>query len=259
TGGSVRLPASVCGVYGLRTTHGHVSLRGAMALAPSLDTVGWFTRDLATMAKVASACGLADGVGIDRLLLPVDVWANASAATVEAMGPTLQRLTAAAGEAQPIVLARDGLGTWLDAFRTCQAAEVWQTHGPWVEATDPTFGPGIAERFELAASIDDTGHAQARATRRDIAQQLHARLGTATALVVPTGPDPAPFVGSAEPDLDAFRQRALRMLCPAGLAGLPQLSIPAGRVDGGPVGLSLVGPAGSDAALVALAARAKLG
>ncbi|MGF1551448.1 MAG: amidase family protein [Paracoccaceae bacterium] len=71
--------------------------------------------------------------------------------------------------------------------------------------------------------------------------------------MLPTAPSPAPLREADEAALDAFRARALGMLCPAGLAGLPQLSVPAGTVEGGPVGLGLVGPPGGDRTLVAAA------
>jgi amidase len=254
TGGSVRLPASFCGIYGLRTTHGQLSLVGTMPLAPSFDTVGWFARDLATLDRVAEGFGLpVSGEMPVRLLLPVDSWAHASAATVDAMASSLARLEAAYGPATPMILAPEGLGSWFEAFRVCQAAEIWQTHGAWVESEQPQFGPGIADRFRMAASITPSEWAEARRARSAARTRLVDILGDGAMLVLPTGPGPAPFRNADNPTLDAFRTHALHMLCPAGLAGLPQISLPAGTLDGAPVGLSLVAAAGRDRTLLAVA------
>ncbi|MBJ3777788.1 amidase [Acuticoccus mangrovi] len=255
TGGSVRLPASFCGVWGLRTTHGAVPLEGAMPMAPSFDTVGWFTRDLATMARTTAAMGLAgEGPLPPRLLLPVDLWAQAMPATVDAVAPTLAALEAAVGPAVPVVVAEEGIDTWFDAFRIAQAAEVWETHGAWVSAVKPNFGPGIADRFAMASAIGSDERAAALAMREKVRARAAALLADGAVVVLPTSPGPAPFRDADEPTLNAFRNRALRMLCLAGHAGLPQLSVPAGVVEGGPVGLSLVGPRHGEGSLLSLAA-----
>lgn len=256
TGGSVRMPASFCGVWGLRTTHGALPLDGTMPLAPSFDTVGWFTRDPGTLDRVAAASGLAGAPeGPVRLLLPVDAWTAAGADTVAALAPALAWLEAAHGPAVPVVLAPEGLAAWFDCFRVCQASEVWDAHGAWVEAVKPSFGPGVADRFRMASAITAEQAATARAVRETVRARMEDLLDPATVMVLPTSPGPAPLRDADEPTLDAFRARALQLLCPAGLAGLPQLSMPAGRVEGAPVGLGLVGAPGTDRGLIAVARR----
>lgn len=254
TGGSVRLPASFCGVWGLRTTHGAIPMAGTMPLAPSFDTVGWFARYAGVMDRVAAAFGLPDAVpGPVRMLLPVDAWAMAEAPTVAALAPVLARIEARLGAARPVVMAPDGLDLWFDTFRTCQAAEIWQTHGDWIDRARPAFGPGVAERFAMAAAITEPAWAEARATRNVVAERLLDLTRDGAVLVLPASPSPAPKRSADGTELETFRRRALHLLCAAGLAGLPQISIPAGMVDGAPVGLGLVGAPGSDRTLLALA------
>ena len=255
TGGSVRMPASFCGVWGMRTTHGSLPMDGAMPLAPSFDTVGWFTSDATTLDRVCAACGLAPaGDGPVRLLLPVDAWAAASADTVAALAPALARLQALHGPVAPVVLVPEGLPAWFECFRVCQASEIWQTHGAWVETTRPAFGPGIAERFAMAAAITAAQAQEARAVREKVRARVRDLIDARTVLVLPASPGPAPLRDADPATLDAFRTRAIELLCAAGLAGLPQLTMPAGSVDDAPVGLGLVGAAGRERLLLQVAA-----
>ncbi|MEM6849225.1 MAG: amidase family protein, partial [Pseudomonadota bacterium] len=226
-----------------------------MALAPSFDTVGWFARDPGTMVTVGAAFGLApSGLGAPRLALPVDAWTRCDGATIAAVGPTLAALEAAYGPAVPVKLADEGLDAWREVFRVAQAGEVWQVHGAWVSANTPGFGPCVADLFAMAEGIEVGAFAEALAAKGEIAERMRGLVSGPTVLVMPTSPGPAPKRDADAASLDGYRIRALEILCPAGLAGLPQYSIPAGQVDDGPVGLSLVGPVGSDADLLEMVA-----
>ena len=255
TGGSVRMPASFCGVWGIRTTHGRLAIDDTMPLAPSFDTVGWFTRDSDTMVRSAAAFGIAPGAKPSRLLLPVDAWARASAETVAAMAPLLSKIQDLLGPAAPILLAPEGLESWRESFRMHQGREVWQVHGDWVSSTNPDFGAGIGARFAMAKGITDDEFAWAVRQRTAITSRMQDLIGADSVMVLPTSPGPAPRRNSDQATQDDFRARALEMLCPAGHAGLPQLSMPAGVVDGGPVGLSLIAPQNGEETLMAVAAE----
>ncbi|MEL7470159.1 MAG: amidase [Pseudomonadota bacterium] len=254
TGGSVRMPASFCGVFGLRTTHGAVAIDGTMPLSPSFDTVGWFAKDLDRMDRAAEAFGLPSAEGPQpRLLLPVDAWALVEPGTVDAVGPELARLQEKQGSVTPIVMAPDGLSAWFEAFRVYQAAEVWQAHSAWVEATQPAFGPGVADRFKMASQISAEDWKAASEVRDQVRLRMSDLLTDGAMLVLPTSPGPAPLRATDNAALDGFRARALHLLCAAGLAGYPQLSMPAGTSEGAPVGLSLVAGANLDRDLIAAA------
>lgn len=255
TGGSVRMPASFCGVWGIRTTHGRIAIDRTMPLAPSFDTAGWFTRDAEIMVRSSAAFGIAPGALPSRLLLPVDAWARAGADTVAAMAQVLSKVQDLLGPASPVLLAPEGLEQWREAFRMHQGREVWQVHGDWVTETNPNFGGGIAARFAMAKGITDDEFDWAVRQRATISARMLDLVGTDGVMVLPTSPGPAPRRDSDQAAQDDFRARALEMLCPAGHAGLPQLSMPAGTVDGGPVGLSLIGPRDGEEMLLAVADR----
>jgi amidase len=258
TGGSVRAPANHCGLYGLRPTHGRVSLEGALDLAPSFDTCGWFARDVGTFARVADVLLGADAVALPgrvRLLRPDDVWALAVPAAADALQGAADRVQSLLGPAQGTTVAMESFDAMYWHFRYLQSREAWLTDGPLIERYAPPLGPGVAERFAWSREVTDAQVATARIFRTAFRAHLSALLGNDGVLLLPTMPDIAPLRSDSEASLEDYRNRAIRMLCIAGLAGLPQLSMPLATRDGAPLGISLLGPAGSDRSLVALAER----
>lgn len=256
TGGSVRAPASHCGLYGLRPTHGRVSLAGALDLAPSLDTCGWFTRDAATFARVADVLLGADDVPAPtRLLWPTDLWSQLAPAAEASAHDAAAHVQAVLGAAEPVDVVLDGFDAMYWAFRHIQGREAWLTDGPLIERHAPPLGPGVAERFAFSRGVSDAQVADATAFRARFTAHLDAILGSDGVLLLPTMPDIAPLRSAPETALEDYRNRAIRLLCVAGLARTPQLSLPLAGRDGAPMGLSLLGPRGSDRALVALAER----
>jgi len=140
-------------------------------------------------------------------------------------------------------------------FRRLQGYEAWQVHGGWIATGDRDLGPGVEERFGFGRAVD-IKTAQAEAVRRlAFRAELASFLGNHGFLVLPTVPGPAPLVRSTPEQLQAYREKALHLLCLSGLSGFPQITLPLGQVDGAPFGLSLLGPSGSDVALIRLGRR----
>ncbi len=257
TGGSVRAPASYCGLFGLRPTHGAVSLKGVMPLAPSFDTVGWFARSADLLAQVGdcllppgSEGGPAKVYRLDAafgLLLPVaqDAVTRAADRVIDTLGMG----------AAPLPLDPPDLAEWLPHFQALQWREIWQTHGAWIQAVNPSFGPGIGERFTLASQVTEDRVAAANRFRDRVTADLTAVLDGAAVALLPTVPSIAPLKGLGQDELVAFRNRALSQLCVSGLSRLPQISMPLAEAEGCPVGISLIGPRGGDRMLLALARR----
>lgn len=257
TGGSVRAPASHCGLFGLRPTQGRISLHGALDLAPSFDTCGWFTRDAASFARVADVLLGADAQPLPaavRLLRPPEAWALLQPEAAQALAAAQARVEGVLGAAHACAVVADFDALYW-AFRRLQGREAWLTDGPLIQRFQPPLGAGVAQRFAFSAAVTDAEVADAQALRQRFSAGLHALLGRDGVLLLPTMPDVAPRISDDEAGLEAYRNSAIRLLCIAGLAGLPQLSLPLARRDGAPLGISLVGPAGSDRSLVALAER----
>ncbi len=260
TGGSVRVPASFCGIHGLRPSHGRVSLNHGLAMAPSFDTAGWFTRDAALCARLGRL--LLDEQAIDapitRVLLADDAFAVADVSVQSA----LHDFIACHGEhwrdRQSVALAAQGLDAWRECLRICQGFEIWRQFGAWVQATQPDFGPGIGERMAMASRIDAESAAEAAHVRSTLRAQLDALLTPGTVVLLPSAPCIAPLRNLETVAADHFRRRTMALTCIASLSGLPQLSVPAVSVDDCPVGLSLLGWRGGDQCLLDFACRLRL-
>lgn len=256
TGGSIRAPASFCGLIGLRTTHGRIPLDGIMPLAPSLDTIGWFARDIDLYGRVGAIL-LGDDTRkfsltqllympvLEQLLLGQDE-TDAYRAMFAEVRPHFASLRAAS---QP-TLSIDELYL---AFRQIQGAEAWATHGDWISSGDRRLGPGVADRFAFGAAITADMVASQRARRARFTEELENIIGDSAVLALPSVPGAAPLAKEPFETLQAYREQALRLLCLSVLSGLPQITLPLGQVQGAPFGISFIGPRGSDRALIALA------
>ncbi len=256
TGGSVRAPANHCGLYGIRPTHGRISLAGVLDLSPSLDTCGYFARDVETFARVSSVLLGADASPLPpkiKLLKPLDIWAMLDADVTAAQAAPLARVQAALGKAIDTHVILDDVDTLYWRFRHIQGREAWMVNGPLIERFCPPLGPGVAERFAWSKAVTDAQFAQATVYRERFKKHLADLLGADGVLVLPTMPDIAPLCGDGGEAMESYRNRAIQMLCLAGLSGFPQLSLPLGQRLGAPLGLSLLAPAGSDMSLVKLA------
>jgi amidase len=255
TGGSVRVPASFCGLYGIRPTHGRLDLRGMLPQAPSSDTAGWFARDAATFARVSSVLfeDLMPPALPTRLVVAADAFAFAEPDTAAALQPLLSRLAGLVGDSREEVMAPAGLATWARAQRTLQPAEAWLTFKDWIERDNPRFAFSVARGLVLGSMIPEAERQWAALVRHEARGQMRRLLPPGTILALPTTPFPAPPRGQPLAVQGPLRDRLLALCCHGGLCGVPQLSIPGASVDGLPVGLSILGAPGSDMTLVAVA------
>jgi amidase len=251
----VRVPASFCGLYGIRPTHGRLDLTGMLPQAPSSDTTGWFARDAATFARVSAvmlgeACPPARPT---RLLVATDALGFADPEAAEALAPGLDRLKRLIPDWQAVTMAPQGLSAWGRAQRTLQPVEAWETFRPWVEANNPPMAFTVARGLVMGAATPEAERGWAALLRREVRGRLRALLPEGTVLAMPTTPFPAPPKGLPVPALGPVRDAILCLCAHGGLAGHPQVSIPGATVGGLPVGLSLLAARGADAMLVGTA------
>ena len=257
TGGSVRGPASYCGVIGMRVTHGAIPMDGAVAFGPSFDSVGWFARDGVLFERVGRVL-LGDGASAPkpgRLLLGVDAFEHADAAAASALSNAVARVGSLLGSAERVRVSDVGLDAWMNDFRVIQGFEVWNSHREWVNGLEPGFGAGIKERFKWASTVTQAQAAEAGERRKVIRRRMDSLLAGNAVLAIPTTVGVAPLLGRSTAELETWRNRCLGLLCIAGHAGLPQLSLPLAAWEGCPLGLSLIAARGNDTLLLELARR----
>jgi amidase len=172
---------------------------------------------------------------------------------VSLLRTALDRMKDALPKAEHMRIAPDGLDPWREAVRIIQAYEIWQVYGRFVEEKRPKFGPGVAERMKIASTVTAAQADAARAVRAKARERILGMITPGTIVALPTAPSIAPLIDMPAAALETHRLQVMRLTCTAGLAGLPQVTIPAGTASGCPAGLSFIGWAGGDEILLELA------
>lgn len=267
TGGSIRVPSSYCGIYGLRPSHGRISTEGLLDLAPAFDTVGWMCRDFDTLDRVSTALGLAssspgtlkaltgsrviavqliDDLGGPSNSLPAR-WASALQSLRGNLDAALCKESIEIGLSQ---LQRMG-----EVFRILQGRQIWAIHGAWLQSHQPRLASDIEQRLQWCSNLSQADEDQALVQRQIFVEEIKTQWldDGRQQLLLPTTPGAAPLLTTPAADLAEYRNTLLGMTAPAGLAGLPQISLPWLKDDAAPWGVSLLGTAGGDEELLARA------
>jgi amidase len=267
TGGSVRVPASNCGIFGFRPSHGFLSTAGVNPLAPSFDTVGLLAYDADTLAKAALVllgCAPVAASKSGKIHLVRDAFVLADAEVQAALSEPVRCLRDSFGARVREVSLRDlaadeassNFATWADTFCVIQWAEIKSCLGAWIADAKPDFGPDIAASFELTNKLDRRRVAKALQRREQYFQSLHRFLGPDDLLCIPTTPAVAPRKGdppARNSTGSGYYPRTSGLTSIAGIGRLPQVSLPVADAGGVPVGLSLLARHGQDSFLVGAA------
>jgi amidase len=256
TGGSVRVPASFCGLYGIRPTHGLLAFEGVVPQAASFDTIGWLATDAGVLARIAAVL---IGFNADRaprptrLLVAQDAFALSEPATVTALAPAVKRLRHLVGRVETQPFSKVPLSEWRDRQIALQSREAWVTFSDWIDQTNPRLSFEVAAAFLRGMEVDDAALEAADRFRSERRAEIGLFFPDATVVCLPTTPFPAPLRGQPRSSMASLRARMLTLTCIAGTLGCPQISLPVAELAGRPVGLSILAAPGSDAMLLALA------
>lgn len=255
TAGSMRIPASYCGIYGIRTTHGVISMRGVHPLAQSFDAAGWFARTPEVLARVGRVLLGSDipAFEADRFLVARDLFDTKDPGIAAKYAAFIRDLSRFSVEIAEVDLGEPDFTTWIETLRNIQWWELNQAHGAWVFQNLDAFGAEIGGRLEKIASVTREEMEKARQVRQQLLARMEKLVAPGTLIVFPTAPGIAPPKGRSIDEARASRLATMRHTCIAAVAGLPQVSMPLIEQDGCPLGISLMGARGQDGQLLAAA------
>ena len=254
TGGSIRVPASYNGIYGFRPSHAAVNCEHLIPLSPRFDTVGWLTRDITTMNKVAEVF-LEQGTrhSVSHLVISnlenIETWSLARQPLLELIHPQFTSV-------KYVNLTAELLAEASTAFRILQGREIWHIHGQWIEQQQPNFAPEIGDRFNWCKSLTQSDeHSAAIKAEKFVNFWLSSILPSDNhVLLMPTTPGAAPLIDTPTAKLSEYRTLLMGLTAPAGLTRAPQISLPYLISEQAPWGVSLVARHGCDQALLNCAA-----
>ncbi|MCU4677411.1 amidase family protein [Catenovulum sp. 2E275] len=256
TGGSVRIPASYCGLYGIRTTHNAISRAGLIGLADEFDTVGWFCKDATLLKTVGEVLLPAKPVQKVETLLVCDALFDLVEAEFKPyLEANLNQLKAQFKQIKSLELPAELLAKLPDSFRVLQGRAIAREHKDWIESAQPTFAPAIASRFEMALKLTETEEDQARLVQQQLQQLIAEQLDETSCLYMPTTPTAAPKIGV---DVSDLRMQIINLSAIAGLTTSCQIHLPLNvsqpTLNGQklPYGFSLMMAKGQDLSLLSL-------
>ena len=255
TAGSMRIPASYCGIYGIRTTHGSIPLQGVHPMAPSFDTAGWFARTPDMLARVGSVLLGIDipAFKADKFLIARDLFDTRDASVALKYDTFIHSLSKLPVEIIETELGKPDFATWIETLRNIQWWELNQAHGAWISRNLDAFGAEIRGRLEKISSVTRDEMEGAKVVRKQLIARVESLVAPGTLIVFPTSPGIAPLKGRSIDEARASRINTMRHTCIAAVAGLPQVSMPLIEQDGCPLGISLLGARGQDGQLLAAA------
>lgn len=260
TAGSVRVPASYCGLFGFRPTHGRIPMDGTIPLGPSFDTIGWFAKT----PELLRICGRVlfklsphqslDEELPDAALLVTNCMEIAREEFRNAVAKPVREAKDVLKQVASVSLPEGLLADMNKAFTNIRGREVWQCHGQWLKEFRPRFGPGISERIYRCENISDEELTEAASIRQRAVEAINALIGENCVLVFPTTCDLPPLLTASDVELAQNRTRNLELCTIATVCGLPQLTIPV-KSEIGMAGLSVVAGRGRDTQLLSLAEK----
>lgn len=255
TAGSMRIPASYCGIYGFRPTHGAVPLQGVHPMAPSFDAAGWFARTPEMLARVGSVLlgSEVPELKVNRFVIARDLFDTKDASIASKYDAFIRSLSKLPVEITETELGKPDFATWIDTLRNIQWWELNQAHGAWIFQNLDAFGAEIRGRLEKIASVTRSEMEEKRLVRKQLISRIENLISPGTIIVFPTAPGIAPLKGRSIDEARTSRLNTMRHTCIAAVAGLPQVSMPLLEQDGCPIGISFLGARGQDGQLLAAA------
>jgi aspartyl-tRNA(Asn)/glutamyl-tRNA(Gln) amidotransferase subunit A len=274
TGGSIRIPASLCGIVGLKPTYGLVSVEGVVPLAESMDHAGPLARSVPDVCIMLEAVAGKYPKGTTapdfrklRKSIPRRIrlgwpkqyfFERVDAGVRQAIDAAAKCFASLGARIEEVSLPH--LAESVDPSTNIALAEARRYHESqgYFPAREADYGEDVRKRLALGGEVRAVDYLNALALRRETAREFQAAFERVDAIIAPTVPIAAPRIGENEleiaGEMETVRSALVRLNRPANLTGDPAISVPCGFTRAGlPVGLQLIGPHWSEARLLAMA------
>lgn len=253
--GSVRVPASYNGILGIRPTYKRISNDGEAPYCESMDVLGYVAGDTDVFRKVSREILGEDEkkVAYKKLLIAEDCFDRVDSEVREALDPALAFFEEQIGQVEKVRVSREGLGKWVEVFQIIQGYEVWESYGGWIRKYQPTLPPGQKHRLDTASKISLQDYHDALEKKKRIKERIDGLVEPDTLLCLPTAASVAPLKSAGLESITLERKISSSLLCISPLSGTPQVTLPLIEMDDVPLGISLIGSAGTDRQLVDIA------
>ena len=250
TGGSVRVPASFCGLLGIRPTHNRINTKGIYPMAPTFDTIGWFAKDIKTFKKIGfTVLNQKDKTknSFKDFVIAEDILELANPNIINLFNNYINN---SFPEIKKIRLSKQTKDVIADNFRILQGGEIVENVIPWILKNKPKISPEINNRIEMAIKITKDEINQAVKFRENLKKEIELTLPEGLIALFPTTPFSSPKCGQSDEQLSSYRKKLMEFTSIAGMTSRPQISIPKFKDNSGPIGISLLGWRYSDEILL---------
>ena len=250
TGGSVRVPASFCGLLGIRPTHNRINTKGVYPMAPTFDTIGWFAKDIKTFKKIGfTVLNQKDKTknSFKDFVIAEDILELANPNIIHLFNNYINN---SFPEIKKIRLSKQTKDVIADNFRILQGGEIVENVIPWILKNKPKISPEINNRIEMAIKITKDEINQAVKFRENLKKEIELTLPEGLIALFPTTPFSSPKCGQSDEQLSSYRKKLMEFTSIAGMTSRPQISIPKFKDNTGPIGISLLGWRYSDEILL---------
>ena len=252
TGGSIRVPASYCGIFGFRPSHGRISLEGVAPLASFLDAVGWMARNPFMLETVGSVLLKEEPLAVfpKKLLITRDTFELISPGLRPAIEKAVDSLTSKFAHVEDVYLEPYGWEGHAKLYRIFQGRQAWKNYGAWISNNNPDMCPAIKERFDFAKTVTKKDFEEATELRNRIVSSFAELLDGDTVLCMPTTSDLPPLIDASDEELLRNRARNMNLTGVAPLAGVPEVCVPIPVTAKTTTGLSFLAGHGKDMMLL---------
>lgn len=255
--GSVRVPASYNGLLGIRPTYDRITTRGEVPYCESMDVFGFVAKESNIFQDVAQVLLKEDQQFFDfeKIIIAEDCFNAIDDEVVEHLTDTIEYIKKDFEKVIEREIAPEGLDAWVKTFQIVQGYEVWESYGGFVNKYHPTLSPGPKARLKTASEITRAEYDQALNEKLAIQKYIDDLLADDTVVLLPTASSIAPLKTASQEKINHYRAQSSKLLGISPLSGTPQITIPLAKQEGVPLGISLMGPKGSDRALIDLATK----